>query len=263
MRWPPMAEQRSFQDKQYAFAAHIRDPEHRPAPEGIEDRRMAIYRDLFFNNIRSLLAKNFPVLRKLHNDDHWDRFIRQFMRLHQARTPYFLELPEEFLTFLRVEYEHQVDDFPFLVELAHYEYIELALSISTETSNLDGVDPDGDLLTNIPVKSVLTWVYAYQYAVHRISADYQPGKPEDQPVYLAVYRQDNDKVSFLELNPVTASLLNAIEENEAGRSGEDLLREIAANINYVNVDAFIKHGAAALKEMRQLEILTGTRAAKI
>ena len=256
-----MAENRDFQDKQYAFAAHIRDPENRPAPSGVEDRRMAIYRKLFFNNLRSLLSKNFPVLRKLHDNDHWDRFIRRFMQIHQAKTPYFLELPEEFLSFLRNEYEHQVDDFPFLVELAHYEYIELALSISTDSNNLDGVDPDGDLLANIPVKSVLTWVYAYQYPVHRISKTYQPTQPEDQPVYLAVYRLSDDKVGFLELNPITASLLNAIDENDAGRSGEELLREIAANINYVNVDAFIQHGSAALKEMRQLEILTGTRSA--
>ena len=254
-----MAEQRSFQDKQYAFAAYIRDPDHRPAPEGIEDRRMSIYRDLFFNNLRNLLGKTFPVLRKLHDDKHWDRFIRQFMQNHNAKTPYFLELPEEFLNFLRNEYEHQVDDFPFLTELAHYEYIELALSVSTDSNNLDGVDPNGDLLANIPVKSVLTWAYAYQYAVHRISTDFQPTQAEDQPVYLAVYRQSNDKVGFLELNPVTASLLNAIEENVADRTGEELLRGIAAEINYLNVDAFIKHGAAALEEMRQLEILTGTR----
>jgi hypothetical protein len=256
-----MAEQRSFQDKQYAFAAYIRDPEHRPAPEGIEDRRMSIYRELFFNNLRNLLGKTFPVLRKLHDDEHWDRFIRQFMQKHHAKTPYFLELPEEFLNFLRDEYEHQVDDFPFLTELAHYEYIELALSVSTESNNLDGVDPDGDLLANIPVKSVLTWAYAYQYAVHRISPDFLPTQAEDQPVYLAVYRQPDDKVGFLELNPVTANLLNAIEENVADRTGEELLREIATTINYLNVDAFIKHGAAALKEMRQLEILTGTRTA--
>jgi len=254
-----MAEQRSFQDKQYAFAAYIRDPEHRPAPEGIEDRRMSIYRELFFNNLRNLLGKTFPVLRKLHDDGHWDRFIRQFMQNHHAKTPYFLELPEEFLNFLRNEYEHQVDDFPFLTELAHYEYIELALSVSTESNNLDGVDPDGDLLANIPVKSVLTWAYAYQYAVHRISPDFLPTQAEDQPVYLAVYRQADDKVGFLELNPVTANLLNAIEENVADRTGEELLREIATTINYLNVDAFITHGAAALKEMRQLEILTGTR----
>lgn len=256
-----MVEQRSFQDKQYAFAAHIRDPEHRPAPEGIEDRRMAIYRELFFNNLRNLLGKTFPVLRKLHDDEHWDHFIRQFMQIHQSKTPYFLELPDEFLNFLRNEYEHQDDDFPFLTELAHYEYIELALSISTECNNLENVDPNGDLLAGTPVKSMLAWVYAYQYPVHRISTDFLPAQPEDQPVYLAVYRQSDDKVGFLELNSVTASLLNAIEENEAGRSGEELLREIAANINYLNADAFVQHGAVALEEMRQLEILTGTRSA--
>ena len=92
-----MAEHRSFQDKQYAFAAHIRDPDHRPAPEGVEDRRMAIYRELFFNNLRNLLATTYPVLRKLHDDERWERFIRQFMQKHRAKTPYFLELPEEFL----------------------------------------------------------------------------------------------------------------------------------------------------------------------
>jgi uncharacterized protein len=254
-----MAEQRSFQDKQYAFAAHIRDPEHRPAPDGIEDRRMSIYRQLFFNNLRNLLAKNFPVLRKLHSDEHWSRFIREFMQKHNSKTPYFLELPEEFLNFLRNEYEHQDDDFPFLIELAHYEYIELALSISTEMNDPHNVDPDGDLLANIPVKSVLTWIYAYQYPVHRISKEFQPTNPEEQPIFLAVYRDSDDKVGFLELNSVSAALLHAIDDNDAGRSGDGLLREIAADINYENVDAFVQHGATTLIEMRNLEILTGTR----
>ncbi|MDH3748868.1 MAG: putative DNA-binding domain-containing protein [Gammaproteobacteria bacterium] len=257
-----MAEQRSFQDKQYAFAAHIRDPEHMPAPDGVEDRRMAIYRELFFNNLRNLLGTMFPVLKKLHDGRQWGRLIRQFMRNHQAKTPYFLELPQEFVNFLQTEYEPQPDDHPFLVELAHYEYIELALSISTDSNDLTDVDPDGDLLTNIPVKSVLTWVYAYQYPVHRISTEFLPTEPEDQPIYLAVYRKTDDKVGFLELNPVTANLLNAIDENDAGRSGEELLREIAAEIDYQDVDAFIEHGAAALEEMRQLQILTGSRTAQ-
>jgi len=33
-----------FMRTQYAFAAHIRDPQHQPAPADIEDRRIAIYR---------------------------------------------------------------------------------------------------------------------------------------------------------------------------------------------------------------------------
>ena len=256
-----MAERPDFQEKQYAFAAHIRDPQNVPAPDGVEDRRIAIYRELFFNNLRSLMSNMFPVLKKLHADDKWRRLIRQFMRKHQAQTPYFLELPAEFLNFLQNEYELEDDDFPFLVELAHYEYIELALSVSDESNDTENIDPDGDLLSGIPEKSALAWVYGYQYPVHRISKEFQPATPEDQPVYLAVYRGSDDKVGFLELNPVTAGLLHAIEENEAGKSGETLLRELAATINYPNVDAFIQHGTDTLQEMRTLEILTGTRTA--
>jgi hypothetical protein len=181
------------------------------------------------------------------------------MQRHQAHTPYFLELPAEFLDFLQNEYEPGPDDFPFLAELAHYEYIELALSISEETDDLDGVDPEGDLLASVPVKSALAWVYAYQYPVHRISAEFLPEAPAGQPVYLAVYRDTSDKVGFLELNAVTAGLLNAIQENDAGQTGDALLRKLAADINYPDTDAFIAHGSAAMQEMRSLDILTGAR----
>lgn len=256
-----MAERPKFQEQQYAFAAHIRDPQNAPAPEGIEDRRMAIYRDLFFNNLASLLSTMFPVLKKLYSDEQWNRMIRKFMQHHQAKTPYFLQLPSEFLDFLQNEYEPGDDDFPFLVELAHYEYIELALSISEERDESEGIDPDGDLLANIPVKSVLAWVYAYQYPVHRISPDFLPDVPAEQPVYLAVYRGADDKVGFMELNAVTAGLLNAIAENESGQSGEMLLRKLAADISFPDPEAFIAHGLAAMQQMRSLDILTGTRSA--
>ena len=76
-----MAERPKFQEKQYAFAAHIRDPQNVPAPEGIEDRRMAIYRELFFNNLKSLLSNMFPVLTKLHSDQHWRRLVRTVSEL--------------------------------------------------------------------------------------------------------------------------------------------------------------------------------------
>jgi hypothetical protein len=124
---------------------------------------------------------------------------------------------------------------------------------------MSGINPDGDLLKGVPAKSALTWVYAYQYPVHRISADFIPRDPLEQPIFLAVYRRSNDEVGFLELNPVSAGLLDAIEKNDAQKSGEELLRTLADDIKYPDVDALIKHGAAALDEMKQLEILTGAR----
>ncbi len=235
-----MAERPAFQQKQFAFAAHIRDPEHVATPEGVEERRMAVYRKLFFNNLLNLLSTMFPVLKKLIPDDRWRAMIRQFMQHHRASTPYFLQLPEEFLGFLQNEYQLQDDDYPFLLELAHYEYIELALSISEESNDMQGVDPDADLLANVPVKSNLTWVYAYSYPVHRISSEFVPSEQAEQPVFLAVYRGSGDEVGFLELNPVTAGLLELIGQNESQQTGEALLRQLAAQINYPDVEALLE-----------------------
>lgn len=248
-----------FQEKQYAFAAHLRDPENVPAPEGIEDRRMAIYRELFFNNLFSLLGTMFPVLRKIHADADWRHLIREFMKVHKAETPYFLQLPAEFLKFLQEEYEARDTDHSFLAELAHYEYVELALAVSTDENDLSGVDPDGDLLNGVPVKSVLAWAFAYHFPVQRISPDFLPTEAAEQPVYLVVFRRSDDKVRFLELNAVSAALLDAVENNSDGNTGEQLLRNLAATIHYPDVDALIGHGLDTLKEMRELEILTGTR----
>ena len=229
-----MPERPDFQEKQYAFAAHIRDPDNVPAPEGIENRRMAIYRKLFFNNLANLLATMFPVIRKIKTDEQWR-------------------------SFLQTTYKAASNDEPFLVELAHYEYAELALSVSTAEDDMNGVDPDGDLLAEPPVKSVLSWVFAYHYPVHRISPEFLPSEPAPQPVYLALYRDSNDKVRFLELNAITAGLLDAVENNEDNKTGEALLRELAESIHYHDVDALIRHGADALNQMRQLQILIGTR----
>ena len=49
---------------QKRFAAHLRDPQQQPAPPGIAPARMQVYRELYFNNIQSLLAANFPVIAR-------------------------------------------------------------------------------------------------------------------------------------------------------------------------------------------------------
>ena len=56
----------SFIEIQNEFMAHIREPQKNKKPSGIEDRRMAIYRDLFFNNIEGFISSGFPVLKTLY-----------------------------------------------------------------------------------------------------------------------------------------------------------------------------------------------------
>ena len=253
---PPVDKRPDFQRKQYALAAHIRDPENSPAPEGVEDRRIAIYRELFFNNLRELLSSTFPVLKKLHSDEKWRQMIRDFMVSHRAQTPYFLQIPKEFLEFLQSDYNASDDDFPFLLELAHYEWAELALTVSEEKNDIHQVDPNGDLITGVPVKSRLAWPLVYQFPVHRISTDFLPSEAPAQPTFLVVYRRANYELGFMELNPVTARLLEMIVENTT-KSGRELLADLAEEISYPDPNALLDHGASALNEMHRAEIILG------
>jgi len=253
-----VAETPDFQQKQYAFAAHIRDPENNPAPPNIEDRRMGVYRELFFNNLLSLLSSTFPVLTKLHSRKKWRSFIRQFMINHNAQTPYFLEIPKEFLAFLENEYEADDDDYPFLLELAHYEWAELALSVSEDSNDGQVVDADGDFLDGIPVKSMLAWSFSYRFPVHIISESFKPDAEGEQPTIIVLYRNRDDDLGFMELNPVTARLLELIGDND-DLSGRALLEALAREMDYPDRTALIEHGVTAMQEMHAAEILIGTR----
>ena len=62
----------------------------------------------------------------------------------------------------------------------------------------------------------------------------------------------------MELNPVTARLLQLIDENEDEKSGRELLLVLAKETNYPDPDALVTHGADAMQQMKQSEIILGT-----
>ncbi|VAW78411.1 FIG005107: hypothetical protein [hydrothermal vent metagenome] len=250
-----MAEQ-NFTQQQYAFAAHIRQPDKNPAPKDIEDRRMAVYRELFYNNVEDFLANGFPVLRELTDDDSWHAMARDFYASHHCHSPLFMEISREFLTYLEQERGEREDDFPFLRELAHYEWVELALSIAeNESAHVD--NPGGDLLEAMPVLSSLAWPLSYQYPVHQISNDFRPEQPSDQPVYLMVYRDSDDKVGFIELNAISARLLSLLQD-DGSLTGKQALEQIASELNHPNPEVVIDGGRDILETWRQRGIVLGT-----
>ena len=247
-----------FTRRQYEFAAHIRDPDHQPAPAEIEDRRMAIYRELFYNNVEGFLSGTFPVLRTLYDDSDWQLLVRDYFSHHRAQTPLFLEIPREFLNWLENERTAQADDLPFLYELAHYEWVELALSISEESLDQQDINPEGDLLTGIPVLSPLAWHLSYRFPVHKIGPDFLPDEAGDAPTNIVVYRNREDEVGFMEVNPVTKRLLELISENN-NQSGEQLLNHIAVEMSHPQPDVVVRGGIEILGGLAQKDIVAGTR----
>ena len=248
----------AFKKHQFEFTAHIRDPKKNRMPAGIEDRRMQIYRDLLYNNIEGFIASGFPVIREIYDDESWHRMIRDFFANHQSRSPYFLEISEEFIDYLQNERVPQKEDPAGLVELAHYEWVELALHVSDATVSMEGINANGDLLLQRPVFSPLAWPLAYQYPVQTMGRDNLPETTPEQPTYLVVYRNRNDQVQFLEINAVTARLISLLQENES-YSGLDAISHIAKEMHHPNPDVVKQGGLAALQELQQLGIVLGTR----
>jgi hypothetical protein len=243
-------------ERQRAFAAHIRDPERVAAPPDIEDRRMAIYRELFYNNMQSFLATNFPVLRQLYDEKRWQQLVRDFYARHRSQSPLFAEIPREFLHYLERERGAPDTDPPFLRELAHYEWIELALTIC-DAAMPQGIDPDGNLINGAPVLSPLAWPLAYRFPVHRIGPDYQPQDVQGDPTYLLAYRDREERVGFVELNPVSARLIALLQER-AGITGRAALNTICTELAHPSPQAVIDGGSDILNQWRRLGIVLGT-----
>lgn len=196
----------NFQNHQAAFAAYIRNPEKNPLPASVKPERMAMYRELFFNNIDGFLIANFPVLHSLFNKQDWQFLVQDFFENHVCHTPHFSEIPEEFLAYLQNERKN-LTDLPFITELAHYEWVEMALSISdAEFSQM----PLANLEISALKLSPLACVLAYQFPVHKISSEFIPPTSE-QPTFLVVYRNIEDIVQFLEITPLTFQLLQLLE----------------------------------------------------
>jgi hypothetical protein len=249
-----------FQQQQLAFAAHIRDPHNNPIPDGIEQRRMAVYTEIIYNGLNDQLSANFPVLRDITSDERWHGMLRDFFVRHRASTPLFTEIALEFLEYLQAEREPAADDWPFMLELAHYEYVELAVSISNadeQEAALIEYDPNGDLLQDHPLIAPTAWNLSYAWPVHRIGPEYLPTEPPAEPTHLVVYRDRSDEVHFLEINAVTQRLLTLLKENP-GVTGLEVLKQIAGELQHSDPGSVIQAGRKLMAELRERHVILGS-----
>ena len=242
-----------FQRFQYAFAAHIRNPKINPLPQGVEARRMRIYRSLVYNNIENFLLSCFPVLKKILGARRWERLLRRFLDIHRSHSPFFREIPGEFIQFLQKEESIPAGYPEFLLDLAHYEWIELVLSISTEAPDWAIVDATGSLLEGRPaLNPVLANLY-YHWPVHRLG----PGVPAARAdTYLLVFRDPEDQVRFIEINAFTARLINLLDTTE--HTGRSALEIIATESRHSAPEVVVRGGLEVMRNLQAGGALLGT-----
>ena len=241
-----------FQRFQYAFTAHIRDPKVNRCPRGVEPQRMRVYKRLVYNNIESFLLSCFPVLRKVLGTRRWGRLVRAFLAIHRSHSPFFRQIPDEFIQFLQMEWTSPADYPEFMLELAHYEWIELALSISINVPDWKEIDPEGSLLKQRPLLNPVLANLRYLWPVHRIGprARIMPAE-----TYLLVFRDTSDRIQFIEINAFTSRLIRLLETTEY--TGQTALEIIAAESRHPSPEVVIQGGLEIMRDFRARGALLG------
>lgn len=238
-----------FQRYQLEFTAHIRDPKSHKKPAGVVPARMAVYREAVFNNIFESVSVCFPVCQAAIGKRAWRTLIKEFVKNHAAKSPIFREIPQQLLLFLNTQKSQPA----FLAELAHYEWVELAVS-SQPTAPIK-LSKKINLLSEKPVLAPAHMLLDYNFAVHKIAKGKLPKATEK--TYLLVFRNAAFEVKFIVLNPITFQLLLLIEKNEV--TGEQALIRLAEAIQHPNVDAVIAFGAEILSDLANQQAIIGSR----
>ena len=246
----------NFQAYQLAFARHIRDPKAHARPKGVPARRMKIYNELLYNNLEGFLLACFPVLRSLLSDRKWAKLVREFFAEHRCHTPFFRQIPDEFVQYVQSERGLRPTDPPYLAELVHYEWIELVLSVSNKEINAAQINPAGDLATaRIAFNPVLA-LLQYAYPVQHISPSFKPRTPPAEPTYLLVFRDADFAVQFVELNPVSARLVDLLQRDEM--SADQALKKIAEELKHSDPGVVIQGGLDILRNLLAQGAILGT-----
>ena len=247
-----------FKQVQRQLADHLRDPKHHPPPEGLEARRLDIYRRLFFKNMLGFISRGFPVLKSLYKEDDWNALVRSFYACHHCHSPYFIDIAKEFLLYLEKEHTLRQCDPPYLYELAHYEHVELVVSIAEDAGDSFTIDAKGDLMEGRPALSPLAQWHGYQWPVHRISPDYKPAERDSKIYWIAVCRDAGNKVRYMLLNAITALLLDYLSEHP-NSSGRDAIVAVAKQHCPDNIEAALENAPRLFQDLYRKSIVLGVK----
>jgi hypothetical protein len=242
-----MSQVSALEQQQRQFLNYLRHPQGDNLPAGIAPERLAVYVELLYNKFAESLSACFPVLHRILSPNDWRELLLDFIAEHRCQSPYYRQIPDQFVQYLQQE-RHRPKDSPFLAELAHFEWMELQLSIAE--SEPVAVTPlsDEQLLTGRPVLPPGMQLLQYHWPVQDIGPAFLPEEPSAIANHILGFRDADDQVQFIALNPITAGLITLLCN---GLSGQQALDALGAGFDNATMRQFRQFGLEALSELHR------------
>jgi len=195
---------------------------------------MLTYRELARMSLIEPLETMFPVMKALlEAGDAWESCVQAFLDARVIRSGHYRDIAPSLLGWLAATGWGQ-ERWPFLLELAHVEILEVLVARYPDSDPPEGLSSEPTLADRI-VLDPATQIVSYTHAVHRVSE--QAPVPEARPTHLLAFRDGEGEARLLELTPATAALLTRARSEALGDAAAalgitslppvlDLLREL-------------------------------------
>jgi hypothetical protein len=237
----------AFQQQQRQFLNYLRQPQGDNLPAGFASARLSVYVDLLYGKFYESLSACFPVIHSLLSKEGWRALLLDFIAEHRCHSPYYRQIPDEFVQYLQEE-RNNPHDWPFLAELAHFEWVELQLSIAESEPVAVTSLSDEQLLTGRPVLAPVMQLLQYRWPVKDINPAFLPEEPSAIANHILGFRDADDQVQFIALNPISAGLVTLLGN---GLSGQQALDALGAGFDDATKRQFSQFGLEALSELHR------------
>jgi hypothetical protein len=246
-----------FQQQQRQFLHYLRQPQVAQLPAGFTAERLAVYADLLYNKFDESLAACFPVIHRILPPADWRALLLDFIAEHRCLTPYYRQIPDEFVQYLQQERDC-ADDLPFLAELAHFEWIELQLLIAeSEPITIKPLTSE-QLLSGVPVFTPVMQLLHYQWPVQNIGPHALPTEPPATTTHILGFRDSDDQVRFIALSPATAGLIELLNN---GLTGQQALQAMRGELTHAQFTELTGFGLSILTDLHRQGAIVDVRSA--
>jgi len=173
--------------------------------------RLLVYRDLVQKTLLGALKLAIPrTIARL--GARFDHELSLFLAERGPRTHYLRDVTREFIEFCAPRFRDGTLEPRYLFDLARHEALEICVASSPNSplSSTAELSADARLLFSPSLV-----VARYDHAVHRLPADENDrSEPVAIETALAVYRDAEHDVRYLELTPLAAEILELLIDGE-------------------------------------------------
>jgi len=226
-------------------------------------RGSRLYRDLVsFGNLETM-SSIFPVCRKLLGEKRFSLTVEDYVRRNPPEHFRLNRIGQRFPDYLRRLSEVSVA-FPFIAELADYEWLELMLMEDAREGFRTGDFPprDSDQWECLaPVLNPVLEIRRYDYRIPDLAKEIdREGAPVStgiRPTAVVVFREpESQRIRFLELAAVPLALLCQLRRHRC--SYLELLERLECMFVEISADEFVANIAHLLKFFYMEGVLLGS-----